>query len=66
MNLLDALKTSFSHRSLTARSLGKRDGMSEAAVASITMLKVKKFLSLFKLRLIKKLISVKDYTEKTR
>ncbi|XP_044581748.1 uncharacterized protein LOC141527644 isoform X4 [Cotesia typhae] len=39
MNLLDALKTSFSHRSLTARSLGKRDGMSEAAVASITMLK---------------------------
>ncbi|XP_057329145.1 uncharacterized protein LOC130669990 isoform X4 [Microplitis mediator] len=39
MNLLDALKTSFSHRSLTARSLGKRDSMSEAAVASITMLK---------------------------
>lgn len=39
MNLLDALKTSFSHRSLTARSLGKRDSMSDAAVAGISMLK---------------------------
>ncbi|XP_053982807.1 uncharacterized protein LOC128878544 [Hylaeus volcanicus] len=39
VNLLDALKTSFSHRSLTARSLGRRDTVSEAAVASITMLK---------------------------
>ncbi|XP_015511655.1 uncharacterized protein [Neodiprion pinetum] len=39
MNLLDALKTSFSHRSLTARSMGKRDTISEAAVASISMLK---------------------------
>ncbi|XP_048511476.1 uncharacterized protein LOC105692434 isoform X2 [Athalia rosae] len=39
MNLLDALKTSFSHRSLSARSIGKRDTVSEAAVASISMLK---------------------------
>jgi hypothetical protein len=39
MNLLDALKTSFSHRSLSARSLGRRDTISEAAVASISMLK---------------------------
>ncbi|XP_076634197.1 uncharacterized protein LOC143348164 [Colletes latitarsis] len=39
VNLLDALKTSFSHRSLTARSMGRRDTVSEAAVASITMLK---------------------------
>ncbi|XP_075145830.1 uncharacterized protein LOC142220531 isoform X2 [Haematobia irritans] len=39
MNLLDALKTSFSHRSLSARSLGKRDSVSDAAVASISMLK---------------------------
>ena len=39
MNLLDALKTSFSHRSLSARSIGKRDSVSDAAVASISMLK---------------------------
>ncbi|KAK2578482.1 hypothetical protein KPH14_011649 [Odynerus spinipes] len=39
INLLDALKTSFSHRSLTARSLGRRDSVSEAAMASISMLK---------------------------
>ncbi|XP_055388434.1 uncharacterized protein LOC129616998 [Condylostylus longicornis] len=39
INLLDALKTSFSHRSLTARSLGKRDAVSDAAVASISLLK---------------------------
>lgn len=39
MNLLDALKTSFSHRSLTARSLGKRDSVSDAAVAGIALLK---------------------------
>ncbi|XP_029168700.1 uncharacterized protein LOC114938790 isoform X1 [Nylanderia fulva] len=39
INLLDALKTSFSHRSLTARSLGRRDTISEAAIASISMLK---------------------------
>ncbi|XP_037954432.1 uncharacterized protein LOC119684459 isoform X2 [Teleopsis dalmanni] len=39
MNLLDALKTSFSHRSLTARSLGKRDSVSDATVAGISMLK---------------------------
>lgn len=43
LNLLDALKTSFSHRSLSARSIGKRDTVSEAAVASISMLKVIKF-----------------------
>ncbi|XP_077282801.1 uncharacterized protein LOC143908833 isoform X4 [Temnothorax americanus] len=39
INLLDALKTSFSHRSLEARSLGRRDTVSEAAIASISMLK---------------------------
>ncbi|KRF99291.1 uncharacterized protein Dwil_GK11568, isoform B [Drosophila willistoni] len=39
MNLLDALKTSFSHRSLTARSMGKRDSVSDAAVAGIALLK---------------------------
>ncbi|XP_031784499.1 uncharacterized protein LOC100118586 isoform X1 [Nasonia vitripennis] len=39
INLLDALKTSFSHRSLQARSLGRKDTVSEAAVASISMLK---------------------------
>ncbi|XP_037917436.1 uncharacterized protein LOC119655575 isoform X2 [Hermetia illucens] len=39
MNLLEALKTSFSHRSLAARSIGKRDSVSDAAVAGISMLK---------------------------
>ncbi|XP_058061247.1 uncharacterized protein LOC131211687 [Anopheles bellator] len=39
VNLLDALKTSFSHRSLNARSLGKKDVISDAAVASLAMLK---------------------------
>ncbi|XP_050542914.1 uncharacterized protein LOC126906377 isoform X1 [Daktulosphaira vitifoliae] len=39
MNLLDALRTSFSHRSLHARSMGKKDSMSDAAVASISFLK---------------------------
>ncbi|XP_076648105.1 uncharacterized protein LOC143356366 [Halictus rubicundus] len=39
VNLLDALKTSFSHRSFTARSAGRRDTVSEAAVASIAMFK---------------------------
>ncbi|XP_011504899.1 PREDICTED: uncharacterized protein LOC105367800 isoform X4 [Ceratosolen solmsi marchali] len=39
INLLDALKTSFSHRSFQARSLGRKDTVSEAAVASISMLK---------------------------
>lgn len=39
VNLLDALKTSFSHRSLTARSLGRKDSVADAAVASIAMLK---------------------------
>ncbi|KAK9498974.1 hypothetical protein O3M35_003502 [Rhynocoris fuscipes] len=39
VNLLDALKTSFSHRSLAARSIGKKDSMSEAAVASLTLFK---------------------------
>lgn len=33
VNLLDALKTSFSHRSLQARSVGRKDSMSDAAVA---------------------------------
>uniref|UniRef100_A0A182J5A9 Uncharacterized protein n=1 Tax=Anopheles atroparvus TaxID=41427 RepID=A0A182J5A9_ANOAO len=39
VNLLDALKTSFSHRSLTARSLGKKDVISDATVASLAMMK---------------------------
>ncbi|KAJ8967211.1 hypothetical protein NQ314_003041 [Rhamnusium bicolor] len=39
VNLLDALKTSFSHRSLVARNLGKKDSLSDAAVASIAMMK---------------------------
>ncbi|XP_008479056.1 uncharacterized protein LOC103515667 isoform X4 [Diaphorina citri] len=39
VNLLDALKTSFSHRSFAARSLGKKDSVSDVAVASISLLK---------------------------
>ena len=39
VNLLDALKTSFSHRSIAARSIGKKDSVSEAAVAGISVLK---------------------------
>ncbi|XP_058829699.1 uncharacterized protein LOC131688995 isoform X2 [Topomyia yanbarensis] len=39
VNLLDALKTSFSHRSLLARNLGKKDSISDAAIAGITALK---------------------------
>ncbi|XP_053683066.1 uncharacterized protein LOC128733480 isoform X3 [Sabethes cyaneus] len=39
VNLLDALKTSFSHRSLSARNLGKKDSLSDAAIAGITVLK---------------------------
>ncbi|XP_075233746.1 uncharacterized protein LOC142331609 [Lycorma delicatula] len=39
VNLLDALKTSFSHRSIAARSIGKKDSVSEAAVAGLTLLK---------------------------
>uniref|UniRef100_A0A182N8X9 Uncharacterized protein n=1 Tax=Anopheles dirus TaxID=7168 RepID=A0A182N8X9_9DIPT len=39
VNLLDALKTSFSHRSLSARSLGKKDVISDATVASLSMMK---------------------------
>ncbi|XP_044748669.1 uncharacterized protein LOC123309558 isoform X4 [Coccinella septempunctata] len=39
VNLLNALKTSFSHRSIMARNIGRRDSMSEAAVAGITMMK---------------------------
>ncbi|EDS26809.1 conserved hypothetical protein [Culex quinquefasciatus] len=39
VNLLDALKTSFSHRSLTARDMGKKDSISDATVAGITVLK---------------------------
>jgi hypothetical protein len=39
VNLLDALKTSFSHRSMAARSLGKKDSVSEAAVAGLSLLK---------------------------
>lgn len=38
-NLLDALKTSFSHRSLAARSIGKKDSVSDLGIASIAMLK---------------------------
>ncbi|XP_071440954.1 uncharacterized protein [Hetaerina americana] len=39
VNLLDALKTSFSHRSMSVRALGMRDTVSEAAVAGLSMLK---------------------------
>lgn len=39
VNLLDALKTSFSHRSLAARTLGRKDSISDAAVAGISMMK---------------------------
>lgn len=39
MNLLDALKTSFSHRSLAARSIGKKDSVSDATVAGLLMVK---------------------------
>lgn len=61
INLLDALKTSFSHRSLTARSMGRRDTVSEAAVASISMLKVTSILkisplSFFSFQLVNKFI----------
>ncbi|XP_035437336.1 uncharacterized protein LOC118267445 isoform X2 [Spodoptera frugiperda] len=39
VNLLDALKTSFSHRSLAARSMGRKDSVSDAALAGIAMFK---------------------------
>ncbi|XP_074037596.1 uncharacterized protein isoform X2 [Leptinotarsa decemlineata] len=39
VNLLDALKTSFSHRSMAARNIGKKDTVSDAAVAGIAMMK---------------------------
>jgi len=39
VNLLDALKTSFSHRSLAARNLGRKDSVSDATVAGIAMMK---------------------------
>lgn len=39
VNLLDALKTSFSHRSLQARNLGKKDSISDASVAGLAMMK---------------------------
>lgn len=39
VSLLDALKTSFSHRSMVARSIGKKDSVSDAAVAGISMMK---------------------------
>ncbi|CAH0560377.1 unnamed protein product [Brassicogethes aeneus] len=39
VNLLDALKTSFSHRSMAARNIGKKDSISDAAVAGISMMK---------------------------
>ncbi|XP_059480363.1 uncharacterized protein LOC132199563 isoform X2 [Neocloeon triangulifer] len=39
VNLLDALKTSFSQRSMQARSIGQKDVMSEAGVAGINLLK---------------------------
>lgn len=58
VNLLDALKTSFSHRSMAARSLGKKDSVSEAAVAGLSLLKV--WINIFTLD--KKVASGK-YTE---
>ncbi|XP_030747331.1 uncharacterized protein LOC115875902 isoform X4 [Sitophilus oryzae] len=39
VNLLDALKTSFSHRSFSAHSTGRKDSVSEAAIAGISMMK---------------------------
>ncbi|XP_076671328.1 uncharacterized protein LOC143370287 [Andrena cerasifolii] len=39
MNLLDAVKSFYSQRSFAARSMGGRDTISEAAVASASMLK---------------------------
>ncbi|XP_065334668.1 uncharacterized protein LOC135935957 isoform X1 [Cloeon dipterum] len=39
VNLLDALKTSFSQRSANARSIGQKDIMSEAGIAGITLMK---------------------------
>ncbi|KAF4518215.1 hypothetical protein B566_EDAN005940 [Ephemera danica] len=39
VNLLDALKTSFSQRSLQARSVGRNPVVTDAAVAGITLLK---------------------------
>ncbi|XP_031339464.1 uncharacterized protein LOC116169911 isoform X2 [Photinus pyralis] len=39
MNLLEALKTSFSHRSIAARSVGRKDSISDAAVAGISLMK---------------------------
>lgn len=39
VNLLDALKTSFSHRSMAARNLGRKDSVSDAAVVGIAMAK---------------------------
>lgn len=39
VNLLDALKTSFSQRSLAARSIGQRDMISDISLASLTMTK---------------------------
>jgi len=39
VNLLDALKTSFSHRSMAARHLGRKDSISDAATASLSMVK---------------------------
>ena len=58
MNLLDALKTSFSHRSMAARSLGKKDSVSEAAVAGLSLLKV--CINVFSLN---KKVASSQYTE---
>jgi hypothetical protein len=58
VNLLDALKTSFSHRSMAARSLGKKDSVSDAAVAGLSLLKV--WINVFSLD--KNIASV-QYTE---
>ncbi|XP_063229026.1 uncharacterized protein LOC134534478 [Bacillus rossius redtenbacheri] len=39
VNLLDALKTSFSHRSLAARNIGRKDSVAEATVAGLSLFK---------------------------
>lgn len=39
VNLLDALKTSFSHRAFQARQIQKKDSVSELGIATIDMLK---------------------------
>lgn len=45
MNLMEALKTSFSERSLQARALGQSDYTADASITAITMLEVMTYTS---------------------